>query len=315
MPLPGAAAASTWSATAAPPASATAARCRSRRRQARRRSDDLVVAAVLCGNRNFEGRINPQVRANYLASPPLVVAYALAGTVDIDLTTEPLGHRHGRQAGVSCATSGRPHDEVAGGDARLASTPEHVPAPSTRAIFDGDERWRELPVPHGRAVRLGRRVHLRRRSRRSSRACEPEPSVADIDGARVLALLGDSVTTDHISPAGSIPARQPGGQVPDRARRRAARLQLLRRAARQPRGDGARHVRQHPPAQPAGRPARGRLDACTCPTASRCRSTTPRCATAEEGVPLIVIGGQGVRLRLVARLGGQGQRCCSASAR
>ena len=183
-------------------------------------------SAVLSGNRNFEGRIHPQVRANYLASPPLVVAYALAGT-----------HRHRPRAPSrsapaptasrsTCATSGRRRRRcatlIASSHRRRRCTRRSTPA-SSRATSGGSA----MAAPTGAAVRLGRRLDLRPRAAvlRGPAAPSPTPP-ADVVGARVLAMLGDSVTTDHISPAGSIPPTTPAGTLPDRARRRAARLQL-----------------------------------------------------------------------------------------
>ena len=139
--------ASTSSATAARPASATPGRCR---RRSRRRSPkgDLVAASVLSGNRNFEGRINPEVRANYLASPPLVVAYALAGRIDIDLATRAARHRHATASRSSCATSGRRQAEIEEAHAHARCAPR-CSAASTRDVFTGDEAWRALAVPEG----------------------------------------------------------------------------------------------------------------------------------------------------------------------
>ena len=218
--------------------------------------NDLVVAAVLSGNRNFEGRIHPLARASYLASPPLVVAFALAGRVDIDLTSEPLGTGSRRRSRSSSPTSGRRPTRSASviGD---CIDPELFRR-TYATVFEGDDRWRALPIPSGDryawdvdSTYIARAAVLRR-----PRPWTADP-VGDIDGPRVLAVLGDSVTTDHISPAGSIApcvARRP---VAPGARRRAARVQLVRRPARPPRGDDARHVRQHPAAQRAGRGPRG----------------------------------------------------------
>ena len=213
---------------------------------------------VLSGNRNFEGRINPEVRANYLASPPLVVAYALAGRIDIDLDKEPLGEGDGRTSRSSCATSGR----------RTARSPTPSARRSSRrcsrsaygVVFEGDERWRKLRRA-GRATPTlwdGASTYIKHPPYFEGMPQEAPAPSSDITGARVLAVLGDSVTTDHISPAGSIKKDGPAGQVPGRARRRAQGLQLLRRAPRQPRGDGARHLRQRPAAEPAGARHRGR---------------------------------------------------------
>ena len=121
--------------------------------------NDLVVAAVLSGNRNFEGRIHPQVRASYLASPPLVVAYALAGRVDIDLTTEPLGHD---ETGAPVFLSDIwPRSEEVRAAIGEAVTPELFRS-TYASVFEGDERWRALPSPRGRPLRLGPGVELHR---------------------------------------------------------------------------------------------------------------------------------------------------------
>jgi len=165
---------------------------------------DLSVAAVLSGNRNFEARIHPQVRANYLASPPLVVAYALAGTVNTDLTTEPLGT--GSDGGPVFLRDIWPTaDEVQ--EAMAGSLGADLFETQYGRIFDGDERWRELPVPQGELFAWDEgSTYVREVS-----FFEREPDMSDIVDARVLALLGDSVTTDHISPAGSIASTTPAG--------------------------------------------------------------------------------------------------------
>ena len=170
---------------------------------------NLVVASVLSGNRNFEGRVQPLVRANYLASPPLVVAYALAGRMTTDLTTEPLGRdRDGEDVYL--------HDiwpSAADVQAALA-TAVRTDQFTTKyaAVFEGDERWRDLPAPGGdRFAWTDESTYVRRPPFFESLAAAPARP-GDITGARVLALLGDSVTTDHISPAGSIPADGPAGQ-------------------------------------------------------------------------------------------------------
>jgi aconitate hydratase len=170
---------------------------------------DLVVAAVLSGNRNFEGRIQPQVRANYLASPPLVVAYALAGTMTIDLTSDPLGQDPaGRD--VFLRDIWPTEAEI---QAALLSS---VKADSFRGVyadvFRGDELWRGLQVPAGNRFAWSEdSTYIRHPPFFEGLQMEARPP-RDIAGARVLALLGDSVTTDHISPAGSIPADSPAGK-------------------------------------------------------------------------------------------------------
>jgi aconitate hydratase len=171
--------------------------------------NDLAVVAVLSGNRNFEGRINPDVKMNYLASPPLVVAYALAGTMDIDLTTEPLGTGADGKP-VYLADLWPSSDEVArivhGAVAAEMFTRGYA------NVFAGDDRWRELEVPPGDVFAWDpESTYVRRPPYFDGMPAEPEP-VTDIHGARVLALLGDSVTTDHISPAGAIKADSPAGE-------------------------------------------------------------------------------------------------------
>jgi aconitate hydratase len=162
---------------------------------------DLAVVSVLSGNRNFEGRINPDVKMNYLASPPLVVAYALAGTMDIDLYEEPLGE----------ARDGAPVylRDIWPTSSEIATTvQEAVQSDMFRKsygeVFDGDERWNGLEVPTGELFSWDERsTYVRRPPFFEELPREPEP-IEDIVDARVLAVLGDSVTTDHISPAGSI---------------------------------------------------------------------------------------------------------------
>ena len=170
---------------------------------------DLAVTAVLSGNRNFEGRINPDVKMNYLASPPLVIAYALAGTMDFDFDTQPLGQ------------------DSAGSDVFLADIwPEASEVQATidssidtemflrqyKTVFDGDDRWQSLPTPIGDTFEWdGSSTYVRKPPYFDGMTLKPS-AVTDISGARVLALLGDSVTTDHISPAGSIKADSPAGR-------------------------------------------------------------------------------------------------------
>ncbi len=169
---------------------------------------ELSVVSVLSGNRNFEGRIHPDVRMNYLASPPLVVAYALAGTMDIDLTTDPLG----------TASDGTP---VMLAD--LWPTPEEVSRTIREAVgsdlfrtryasvFDGDERWQAVEAPTGDTFEWdASSTYVLRPPFVEGLSAEPHPA-GDVAGARVLAVLGDSVTTDHISPAGSIGPSTPAG--------------------------------------------------------------------------------------------------------
>ena len=172
-------------------------------------ANDLAVAAVLSGNRNFEGRISPDVKMNYLASPPLVVAYALAGSMHFDFDADPLG------------------TDADGNDVFLKDiwpSPEEVQEivdssisreqfiTQYKTVFDGDDRWRNLPTPEGSVFEWDdESTYVRKPPYFDGMGRDPEP-VQDISGARVLAKLGDSVTTDHISPAGAIKADTPAGQ-------------------------------------------------------------------------------------------------------
>ncbi|MBI4546709.1 MAG: aconitate hydratase AcnA [Ignavibacteriae bacterium] len=170
---------------------------------------DLVVVSVLSGNRNFEGRIQQQVRANYLASPPLVVAYALAGTMDIDIQTEPLGiGKNGKPVYLKDIwPSPREIEETI----RLCVKSEMFSRQYSN-VFEGDENWKNMPVPKGdRYVWDEQSTYIKAAPYFADMPLEPSP-LKDIKDARVLVMLGDSVTTDHISPAGSIPAKTPAGQ-------------------------------------------------------------------------------------------------------
>ncbi len=171
-------------------------------------SADLAVTAVLSGNRNFEGRINPDVKMNYLASPPLVVAYALAGRMDIDLTTEPLGTGSDGQP-VYLADIWPSQAEI---DEVVNSAISADMFTSRYAdVFHGDEAWRSLPTPTGDIFSWdGESTYVRKPPYFENMPASPE-AVTDVSGARVLLKLGDSVTTDHISPAGSIKADSPAG--------------------------------------------------------------------------------------------------------
>jgi aconitate hydratase len=170
---------------------------------------DLVAVSVLSGNRNFEGRINPHVRANYLASPPLVVAYALAGRMDIDLYREPLG----------TDASGQPVmlEEIWPSPDDVART---VQSSVRREMFEaryadafaGDEAWRSISVPEGDRYAWSADSTYIQHPPFFEGMSREAPSIFDIEGARCLAVVGDSVTTDHISPAGTIPADSPAGQ-------------------------------------------------------------------------------------------------------
>jgi len=171
-------------------------------------SSDLAVVAVLSGNRNFEGRINPDVKMNYLASPPLVVAYALAGTMDIDLVNDPLGQDSDGND-VYLRDIWPSEHEVA--ETVQSAVQADMFRKSYGEVFEGDERWRSLDVPTGdRFAWDPDSTYVRRPTFFEGLTPEPQP-LDDIRGARVLAKLGDSVTTDHISPAGSIKRDSPAG--------------------------------------------------------------------------------------------------------
>jgi len=170
---------------------------------------NLVAVAVLSGNRNFEGRIHPLVRANYLASPPLVVAYALAGRMDVDITTEPLG----------CNAEGKPvylkdvwptPQEIETAVRAAVSTSQFTK--EYGEVFEGDAHWKSIPIPKGDIYKWDPKSTYIKLPPYFENMPKTPPPLADISGARVLAILGDSVTTDHISPAGSIPADSPAGK-------------------------------------------------------------------------------------------------------
>ena len=172
-------------------------------------ANDLTVTAVLSGNRNFEGRISPDVKMNYLASPPLVIAYALAGTMDFDFAAEPLGtDPEGRPVFLKdiWPTNAEVEAVVNGTVSREMFLKDYA------SVFDGDERWRGLDVPEGDLFAWDEAsTYVRRQTFFDGMGADPEP-VRDIHDARVLALLGDSVTTDHISPAGAFKADSPAGR-------------------------------------------------------------------------------------------------------
>ncbi len=173
------------------------------------RERGLVVASVLSGNRNFEGRIQQDVRANYLASPPLVVAYAIAGSMNIDLTTEPLGTDAGGTP-VFLKDIWPTDKEIA--DAMRASVTSKAFTSQYAKVFEGDARWRALPVPTGNRFEWeADSTYIRRPPFLEGLSMQPAP-LTDLTGARVLAVLGDSITTDHISPAGNIKADSPAGK-------------------------------------------------------------------------------------------------------
>ncbi|WP_017540560.1 aconitate hydratase AcnA [Nocardiopsis halophila] len=170
---------------------------------------DLAVTSVLSGNRNFEGRINPDVKMNYLASPPLVVAYALAGSMDVDITTEPLGTDSEGEPVYLSEIWPSPEEIQEVIDTAIASD---MYTSAYSDVFAGDDRWRSLPTPTGSTFEWdAESTYVRKPPYFEGMGATPEP-VTDISGARVLAKLGDSVTTDHISPAGAIKPGTPAAQ-------------------------------------------------------------------------------------------------------
>jgi aconitate hydratase len=173
------------------------------------KNGNLVACAILSGNRNFEGRINPVVRFNYLASPPLVVAYALAGTMDIDPDVEPLGRgKDGKPVYLRdiWPTTKEINDAMAGAVNSAMFREEYG------QVFEGDERWRGLKIPAGDLFQWDKQSSYVKAPPFLDEVTPAVAPVTDITGARLLAMLADSVTTDHISPAGSIPADSPAGR-------------------------------------------------------------------------------------------------------
>ncbi len=223
-------------------------------------AQDLVVAAVLSGNRNFEGRINSLVRMNYLASPMLVVAYALAGHMDIDLQTQPLGTgKDGQPVYLKdiWPTTAQIHEAIA-----HAVKPEQFQSEYGK-VFEGDSDWQGLQVPTGQTFDWASDSTYVRNPPffdQLGQLGAELPPLHDIKGARCLALLGDlGHHRSHF--AGRLDRQKIAGrQIPRRARRGSRRLQLVWRAPRQPRGHDARHVRQHPHQELDAARRRGRRD-------------------------------------------------------
>ena len=220
--------------------------------------ENLVVAAVLSGNRNFEGRINPLVKANYLASPPLVVAYAHRGHDGYRPGDGAAGAGSRGRGRCTCATSGRPTKKCR--TRCSASIDQSMFQREYAQAFEGDENWRTMPVPTGSTFQWDEKSTYIKKPP----YFDADGGSGDVDsgsggdaGAGDAGRFGD----DGSHFAGGVDrGGQSGGQVSDRAGRGAEGLQLVRRAARQPRGDGARHAREHPAEEPAGAGDRRRLD-------------------------------------------------------
>src|SRR5438876_471309 len=173
------------------------------------KDNNLIAVAVLSGNRNFEGRSHPLVRANYLASPPLVVAYALAGRMDVDLTSEPLGNDSAGKP-VYLKDIWPTPQEIEATVRSSVSTAQY--SKQYGQVFEGDAHWKSMPIPKGDIYKWDPKSTYIKLPPFFENMPKAPPALADIHGARVLAILGDSVTTDHISPAGSIPAESPAGK-------------------------------------------------------------------------------------------------------
>ena len=270
--------------------------------------NDIVVASVLSGNRNFEGRVNPDVQANYLASPPLVVAFALAGTVAIDLDTQPLGHdKKGRP--VFLRDIWPSNEEIA---RFIRKNVTRSMFRDTYAnVFDGDAHWRKVKAPEGETyVWDGQSTYVRNPPYFEGLTKDAEATSQTSTNARILALFGDKITTDHISPAGSIKAGLARRQMAYGAGRRAGGFQSIWHAARQSRSHDAWHFRKysHQEFHDEGR-SRQCSGGWTDQTLSRRRDSLHlRCGDeiCEGGQAARRICGRRIWQWLVARLGGQG---------
>ncbi|WP_416349371.1 aconitate hydratase AcnA [Pararhodobacter sp.] len=205
--------------------------------------NDLIGVSVLSGNRNFEGRISPDVRANYLASPPLVVAYALIGDMNIDITKASLGKdQNGKDVFLKdiWPTSAEINALVEKTVTREAFQSKYAD------VFKGDEKWQAVQTPDSETYDWpAASTYIQNPPYFRGMSAE-KGHINPINGAKILALLGDMITTDHISPAGSFKSTTPGRSIPDRPSSRAKGLQQLRLTPRQPRSHDARHLRQHP---------------------------------------------------------------------
>jgi aconitase A len=255
-------------------------------------ANQTVVASVISGNRNFEGRVHPQVRASFLASPPLVVAYALAGSVDLDIANDPLGYDPNGTP-VYLADIWPTQEEIR--DTIASSLDASIFDEEYSSVFAGDEHWQNLPIPTGQLYEWDQGSTYVQEPPFFENIEEVTADPADIEGAQVLALLPDSVTTDHISPAGSIAKTSPAAEY----------LQQLRFPARQPRGDDPRDLRQHPAPEPAG-PGPGGQRHPLLPGGPRDDDLGSRDALPGGRHTTARDRGQGIRHRVLPGLGGQG---------
>ena len=272
---------------------------------------DLVAAAVLSGNRNFEGRVNPLVKANYLASPPLVVAYALAGTTDIDLTKEPLG-KSGDGKDVYLKDIWPTSEQV-------AKTVAEAVKPAMfqsryGSVWDSNPKWNAIKTSEGDLYDWHPdSTYIQEPPFLIDLPPQPGP-IQPIRGARCLAAFGDSITTDHISPAGSISAKSPAGKYLIEHGVQPSRFQQLRRAPRQRSRDGARHICQHSHSQSIGPGHRRGRDA---PLARRRADEHLRRRHEVQGRRRAAgdFSRRGIRHRLAAAIGPPRVPCCKACAR
>ncbi len=249
---------------------------------------DLIATSVLSGNRNFEGRISPDVRANYLASPPLVVAYALVGDMNVDITRDPLGQdQNGKDVYLKdiWPSTKEIADLVEKTVTRKAFQSKYAD------VFKGDDKWQGVKTTDSLTYDWPPTSTYIQNPPYFQGMSKEAGTIHDIKDAKVLAILGDMVTTDHISPAGSFKASVARRQIPDRTSGRSARIQQLRITPRQPSGHDARHLRQHPHQERDAGRRRGRLHARD-RTASRPRSSTLPWPIREAGTPLVIFAGE-----------------------
>ena len=211
----------------------------------------LVVTSILSGNRNFEARVHSNVRANYLASPLLVVAFALAGRIDLDVYNEPLAHDPEGNP-VFLADIWPTPEEIR--ETIATSLKPEMFEERYGSVFDGDAQWQALPVPEESSLYDWDAASTYIQDPPFFQGMDLDvPALSDIEGARVLARLGDSVTTDHISPAAAIPKDEPAGRYLHGKGCGALPVQHLRIPKRESRGDDAGHLRERPhPEPPAG---------------------------------------------------------------
>ena len=265
------------------------------------KKNNLVAAAVLSGNRNFEGRVNADVRANYLASPPLVVAYAIAGSMQVDVAKAPLGtDKNGKKVYLrDIWPTNREIESVI-----RKSINKQMFTKKYGDVFKGDANWRKISVQGGLTYKWDdRSTYVQNPPYFEGMEKRSQP-IEDIVDARVLGLFLDSITTDHISPAGSIKEESPAGEYLRDHQVRPERLQPIRHAARQSSGDDARHFRQHPHQEPNGAGRRRRLHH---PLSVEAAHDDLRRGDALQKRKRAAgrVRRQGIRHRFVARLGGE----------